>query len=208
MTSLSVEMSNSKKPDESSRTNAEQDGSRTMNIEQGYGSKKEKSESRGNKNELRIRLRKVLAQRGYAEAVTTAGQEGTANDADTTDGEEGTSEDNTTSEENAEESRKKQHEAAKLNHRSGQVKYTAPRNERGQSAGTKREKEVRLKEDSETEETSDSDISVERGSSERLRRRPPDAHRRSRHVRSEFTIKDVEGSLTYFTGDDKLPIEK
>jgi len=243
MTSLLVEMSNSKKLDESSRTNAEQDGSRTMNIEQGYGLKKEKSESRGksreikryddqainemkvnelkdalkklnvvttgNKNELRIRLRKVLAQRGYSEAVTTTGQKVMANDADTTDDEEGTSEDNTTSEENAEESRKKRHEATKLSHCSRQVKYAAPRgNERGQRARTKREKEVRLKEDSETEETSDSDISVERGSSERLRHRPPDTHRRSRHVRSEFTIKDVEGSLTYFTGDDKLPIEK
>lgn len=162
----------------------------------------------GNKNELRIRLRKVLTQQGYSEAATTAGKEVAANDAETDD-EEGTSEDDTTSEENAEKSRKKRREA-KSSYRSEQVKYAASRNERERRAGTKRmtEKEVRFKEDSETEETLESYTSVERGSSGRLRRRPPDAYRRSRHVRSEFTVKDVEGSLTYFTGDDKLPIEK
>lgn len=100
-------MDNPKKPDESSTTNAEQDGSGMMNTEQSNSSRKEKLESRGklreikryddqvidemkiselkdalkklnvvtigNKNELRIRLREVLAQRGYSEAVTTAG---------------------------------------------------------------------------------------------------------------------------------------
>lgn len=43
---------------------------------------------------------------------------------------------------------------------------------------------------------SDDDSSVER------------RHHRDRHRRSHFTIKDVEGSLTHFSGDDKLPIEK
>lgn len=132
-----------------------------------------------------------------------------ADDADTTDDEEGTSEDDTTSKENAEESRKKRHEATKPSHCSRQVKYTAPCNERGQRIRMRREKEMRCKEeDSETRGTSDSDTSVERERSERRRRRSPDVHKRSRHIRSEFTIKDVEGSLIYFTGDDKLPIEK
>lgn len=43
---------------------------------------------------------------------------------------------------------------------------------------------------------SDDDSSVER------------RHHRNRHRHNHFTIKDVEGSLTHFSGDDKLPIEK
>lgn len=51
-------------------------------------------------------------------------------------------------------------------------------------------------ETSDTSESSDSDYSLERN------------HHRGQHRHSKFTIKDVEGSLTYFSGDDKLPIEK
>lgn len=53
----------------------------------------------------------------------------------------------------------------------------------------------------------DTDTSVEREDNARNQRRLANSHRRPEYVHSEFTIKDIEGSLTYFTGDEKWIIE-
>lgn len=158
----------------------------------------------GNKNELRIKLRDALARKRHSEAA--GGKEVMTDNADTTSGEDQMSEDDATSDgEDAEDSRKKQHESTKQSHRSRRAKYTTPRNEKGQRIETKHGKQVRPKgEPDETDETSDFDTSVERENDEVDHR----IHREARRLHSKFTIKDVEGSLTHFTGDDKLPIKK
>ncbi|XP_068993470.1 17S U2 SnRNP complex component HTATSF1-like [Neodiprion pinetum] len=49
---------------------------------------------------------------------------------------------------------------------------------------------------------------VERNDARRRRRRTVRMERREHNMPSLFTIKDVEGSISYFSGDDKLQVEK
>lgn len=161
--------------------------------------------STGNKNELRIRLRDVLARKNYFEVVAAIRNDTVEGNTDTTDDEEETSESAVASDKDAEDSRKKQLERG---HRLERFKYRASWDEGRQRTGTKYERRTQPKgERSEMDETSDSDTSIEQGNNEGDRR-SSDTRRRSTHTSSEFTIKDVEGSLTYFTGDDKLSITK
>lgn len=125
--------------------------------------------------------------------------------ADTTDDEEETSESDVANDKDTEDSRKKQLERG---HRLERFKYRASWDEERQRIGTKYERRTRPKgERSETDETSDSDTSIEQENNEGDRR-SSDTRRRSTYTSSKFTIKDVEGSLTHFTGDDKLSITK
>ncbi|XP_076661125.1 uncharacterized protein LOC143365000, partial [Halictus rubicundus] len=86
--------------------------------------------------------------------------------------------------------------------------------------GNKNEMRVRLKnylrggteeeeEESEDEETDDdSDENMESAMEEDKKHRTPRRHTSSRNEVIKFTIKDVDNSIPYFTGDDKLPIKK
>lgn len=81
----------------------------------------------------------------------------------------------------------------------------AKRNGEGNGVIGKRRRRVKKEKVSrsnqtETDDESDSESSDNNSSMER-------SHK-SRCRRNRFTIKDVEGSLTHFSGDDKLPIEK
>lgn len=60
----------------------------------------------------------------------------------------------------------------------------------------------------EEDESKTSDTSTKPEINQRNRRRNADVSSNSDYLHNNFTIKDVEGSLTYFSGDDKLPIEK
>jgi len=56
----------------------------------------------------------------------------------------------------------------------------------------------------ENDELSDNNVPIGQGHNRRIRR----AKREEQEpLRNNFTIKNVEDSLSYFTGDDKLPIE-
>lgn len=69
-----------------------------------------------------------------------------------------------------------------------------------QRTGTKKER-VSWSDQKETDAESESESSHNDSLTERN-------HHKGRRRHSHFTMKDVEGSLTHFSGDDKLPVEK
>lgn len=162
----------------------------------------------GSKSELKVRLREARGRkRSIAMAADCDDGAATACEDDATNNEETTdesasdddSDDQTETEQNDEKNRKKRDE--KKNVRRSEVMQPRRRTRA-------RDRTVRGECSDDDESSNNNDTDYEEEDRRRNRRAARNAHRRDEYSQPGFTIRDVEDSLTHFSGDDKLPIDK
>lgn len=154
----------------------------------------------GNKAVLQMRLRGARARRQASQEAEdeegsddAAGNESVASDS-MTESDEASSDEEATSKK--EDRRRKRKDRDRTVKRNGASKVASEKQRRRMKKEKKSRSDQNETDDESESESSDDDSS--RGRS----------HDSRRCRRNHFTIKDVEGSLTHFSDDDKLPIEK